>query len=359
LDDDDMSHLDVQSKHTAAHSSSEYFPSAIDDFDIDPIEEEDSKVEMLSPVNNQQKNLTIHVSPDSISDEDDGIWINNGYTPNTLASTPGSPLQKKKYKNYSDNVNDAIDDVKMYENEINGSMDGRLSIIVDEKTNFTRTRAATTQVQTKKKKQSPDVNRRRSFQQSNGKNRMMNGLRSKSAVNWSDEEDEKNVNAFFEKLDIEESALKPAVIVSPQRINHHSHRSSAEKLEIYKQKLFSPKQHPISAPTDVVDAFQSGADAMKTMTGLMINASMNQQNKGSKRKKKKSKKQKSNPMQEYHSKKLLNDLDAQFGSEDHADTSFDGTMQFGTPKNSKMDLFSFGPSTKNKKGKKKKKKVGK
>merc|ERR1712129_677580 len=244
----------------------------------------------------------------------------------------------------------------MYENE--SPNDNRLSIIVDNKTNFTRTRAATTQVQTQKRKQSPDANRRRSFQQSNRKNRMMNGLRSKSAVNWSDEEDEKNVNAFFDKLDIEESALKPAVIVSPQRINHHSHRSSAEKLEIYKQKLFSPKQHSISAPTDV-DAFQKGADAMKTMTGLMINASMNQQNKGSKRKKKKSKKQKSNPMQEYHSKKLLNDLDAQFGSEDHADTPFDGAMQFGTPKNSKMDLFSFGPSTKNKKGKKKKKKVGK
>merc|ERR1712129_406529 len=336
-----------------AHSSSEYFSSAIDDFDIDPIEEEDSKVEMISPVNNQQNNLTIHVSPDSISDEDEGVWINNGYTPNTLASTPGSPLQKRKYKKYSD----AIDDVKMYEND----SPNRLSVIVDEKTNFTRTRAATTQVQTKKKKQSPDANRRRSFQQSNGKNRMMNGLRSKSAVNWSDEEDEKNVNAFFDKLDIEESALKPAVIVNSQRINHHSHRSSAEKLEIYKQKLFSPKQHSLGNTNgdNSVDAFQSGADAMKTMTGLMINASMNQQNKGSKKKKKKSKKQKSNPMQEYHSKKLLNDLDAQFGSEDHADTPFDGAMQFGTPKNSKMDLFSFGPSAKNKKGKKKKKKVGK
>merc|ERR1712129_682808 len=129
--DDDMSHLDVQSKHTAAHSSSEYFES----MDIDPIEEEDSKVEMISPVNNQQQNLTIHVSPDSISDEDgSGGWVNNGYTPNTLASTPGSPSQKKKYKNYSNNVTGAIDDVKMYENE----SPNRLSIIVDEKTNFTR-----------------------------------------------------------------------------------------------------------------------------------------------------------------------------------------------------------------------------
>merc|ERR1712129_477786 len=125
-------------------------------------------------------------------------------TPNTLASTPGSPLQKTKYSNYSNNGNDAIDDVKMYENESPNNLN-RLSIIVDEKTNFTRTRVATTQVQTKKKKQSPDANRRRSFQQSNAKNRMMNGLRSKSAVNWSDEEDEKNVNAFFDELDIEVS----------------------------------------------------------------------------------------------------------------------------------------------------------
>merc|ERR1712176_690964 len=192
------------------------------------------------------------------------------------------------------------------------------------------------------------VRRRRKFKQKRKQYKMLNGLRSKSAASWSDEEDEKS------------ESVQPAVNIKSKRINHHSHRSSAEKLEIYKQKLFSPKQHPISAPTDVdVDAFQSGADAMKTMTGLMINASMNQQNKGSKKKKKKSKKQKSNPMQEYHSKKLLNDLDAHFGSEDHADTPFDGTMQFGTPKNSKMDLFSFGPSTKNKKGKKKKKKVGK
>merc|ERR1712190_58932 len=121
-----------------------------------------------------------------------------------------------------------IDDVKMYENE--------LSVIVDdEKTNFTRTRAATTQIQTKKKKQSPDANRRRSFQQSNVKTqqyKMLNGLRSKSAASWSDEEDEKS------------ESVQPAVNIKSQQINHHSHRSSAEKLEIYKQKLFSPKQHP-------------------------------------------------------------------------------------------------------------------
>merc|ERR1712154_270026 len=117
----------------------------------------------------------------------------------------------------------------------------------------------------------------------------MGGLRSKSAVTWSDEEEEEE-----------------DVNVNVNERRHHQHRSSAEKLEIYKQKLFSPK-NLIAATNDDEDskfAFHAGADAVKTMTGLMINESMmnNQMQQGKGKKNKKKNKLKKNPMHDYHSK---------------------------------------------------------
>ena len=202
---------------------------------------------------------------------------------------------------------DAIEDAEMYENEPQNDIN-RLSIVIDDKIKsnkyIARKRAATEFAQkTKNKKRSSK--RRGSFQQSPKVNQLLSPksklspqLRSKSAVVWADEESEdelseeseKQLHTFFNKLDKEAQKTQQSSSDFSPLQTHHQHRSSAEKIEIWKQKLFSPKniiqseQHLLNENEDAKFAFHKGADAVKTVTNLMINQSM-ANNKGKRKKK--------------------------------------------------------------------------